>query len=61
MNNKKRYKFWVCLSLYVFFMGFLGCKENKLAFNPFKIEKADSGDLFATHSEKNESSDILFR
>lgn len=51
MKKSKYYKFWICLSLYIFFMGFLGCKENSLTFNPFKTNNNE--DIYAKNSETN--------
>ncbi len=51
MKKRQHYKFWICLSLYIMFMGFLGCKENTLSFNPFNTP--DSEDIYARNSETN--------
>ena len=49
MKINKHFKFWICLSMYIFFMGFLGCKENTISFNPFKSDNNE--EIFAKNSE----------
>jgi phage terminase large subunit-like protein len=49
MKIKKKLQFWFCLSMYIFFMGFLGCKDNTLAFIQFDEESSE--DIYAKNSE----------